>query len=291
MRLPAVLARLILLGLGFGLTVAPLRAQALELPELAELAKPSVVLLTISDAKDAKAALGTGFFVTKDGRIVTNHHVIDGASKVTATMSDGHDVKIVGILADDPANDIAVLQAVPGDYPPLTLGATTGLRMGDEIAIVGSPLGLSGTLSTGIVSALRESGPPSPLEDSNDDTVASWRLQVSAAISPGSSGSPILNRAGEAVAVAVGQLLGGQGLNFGIPIEIPKRILADIAPNAAPKPFAAHTSSAVVRNLEISGAVFGAPYLGYLVFAARRRRGRSGRVRESGIPSPRRRPS
>ena len=115
--------------------------------------------------------------------------------------------------------------------------------------------------------------------------MASWGLQVTAAISPGSSGSPIMNRKGEVVAVAVGRYAGGEGLNFGIPIEIPESILAGLGASASPKPFAAHASSAMVRNLEISGGVFGLPYLGYLALSAWRKRGARRK------PTPLRRPS
>ena len=287
LRSPRLRPALLLATLGW-LLAGSRPASALELPELAALAKPSVVLLTISDAKDAKAALGTGFFVTSGGRIVTNHHVIEGAVKVTATMPDGRLVPVVGILADDPARDIAVLQAAPGEYAPLTLGASTTLRMGDEIAIVGSPLGLSGSLSAGIVSALRESGPPSTFDEPKDEKFASWGIQVTAAVSPGSSGSPIMNRKGDVVAVAVGRYAGGEGLNFGVPIEIPESILAALPAGASPRPFSGHVPSVVARNLEISGAVFGLPLLGYLAIAAWRKRGLrrklaagSGRVRPS----------
>jgi len=244
---------------------------ALDLPELATLAKPSVVLLRISNAAHERAGLGTGFFVSKGGRIVTNHHVIDGATKVVAALADGRTVDVLGALADDPTRDIAVLQVARGEYSPLPLGASTSLRVGDEIAIVGSPLGLTGSLSSGIVAAVRASGPPSAF-DKADEKVASWGVQVTAAISAGSSGSPIMTRDGEVVAVAVGHFSGGEGLNFGVPIEVAESMLAGLTADSPPKPFAVGGRSEVLRNLGISVAVFGVPYLAYLVAAGWRRR-------------------
>jgi S1-C subfamily serine protease len=267
--------------------LAPGRAWALDLPELAALAKPSVVLLRVSDAAHDKAAVGTGFFVSKDGRIVTNHHVIEGATKIVAALPDGRSIDVQGILADDERRDIAVLKAEPGDYAPLLLGTSTGLRMGDEIAIVGSPLGLSGTLSAGIVSAVRESGPTTAFEDAKDEKVASWGIQVSAPISPGSSGSPILVRDGSVVAVAVGRLNGGEGLNFGVPIEVAKSMIGDIPSGAQPKAFGRNGegSSKVLRNLGISAAVFGVPYVLVSVVGAWRKRGARNNERRLRRPS------
>src|SRR5271156_427070 len=125
------------------LSFAPRAANALELPELADRARPSVVLLTVGDSTDDNIGSGTGFFVSKDGRIVTNHHVIEHASKITATLADGRKIEVVGFLADDEKRDIAVLQAPPGEYPSLLLGGGAPLRVGDEVVVIGSPMGLS----------------------------------------------------------------------------------------------------------------------------------------------------
>ena len=258
------------------LVVSPRKATALDLPELAALAKPSVVLLTVADEGSDKASLGTGFFVSKDGRIVTNHHVIEGATKITASLSDGRTIDVIGVLADDAVRDIAVIQATPGAYAPLTLGTSATLRVGDEVAILGSPLGLSSSLSTGIVSAMRERGPTTPFDLPTDSHFESWGIQVTAAISHGSSGSPIMNRTGEVVAVAVGIHAGGEGLGFGVPVEVAKSLVNALPPNAAPKPFARASSHPVLRDLGISAAVFAVPYLAFVSWRRRERR-RSGK--------------
>jgi serine protease Do len=199
---------------------------------------------------------------------VTNHHVVEGAAKVTAALSDGRTIDVSGILADDPVRDIAVVQATPGTYAPLPLGTSATLRVGDEVAILGSPLGLSASLSAGIVSAMRERGPSTPFDPPTNSHVESWGIQVTAPISHGSSGSPIMNRSGDVVAVAVGLNSAGEGLGFGVPVEVAKAALDAIPAGAAPKPFAHATGHPVLQNLGISAAVFVVPYV---VFVAWRR--------------------
>jgi S1-C subfamily serine protease len=236
-------------------------AWAGSLQELAAKANPSVVLLTVSDSSGRMISTGTGFFVSPDGTLVTNHHVIEGAAKVTATLSDGRKVEALGVLAADEEKDLAILR-VPGDgYPALALGDSHALRMGDEIIVIGSPLGLSGTLSTGIVSALRDEH---ALEaDKAGKHSRAWGVQITAAVSPGSSGSPIMRPSGEVVAVAVGILVGGQGLNFGIPSEEVKALLQR-AEGAKLAPFAPGGGSDIRKNLIISAAFFGAIALIYV---------------------------
>jgi S1-C subfamily serine protease len=253
-----------LLSVVLGALLGPM-AYAGPLQDLAAKAKPSVVLLQISDASGQKVGSGTGFFVSADGRIVTNHHVIDGAAKVTASLADGRKIDAVGYLASDPEKDLAIVK-IPGDgYPALTLGESKGLRMGDEVVVIGSPLGLSSTLSVGIVSAIRSA--KEQLFDQDDpraketSKIGSWGIQVTAAISPGSSGSPIMTTSGEVVAVAVGRLVGGESLNFGIAIEEAKALLEKAGPDATPKPFAAQGSSRT--NLIISAVFFLTILLGW----------------------------
>jgi putative serine protease PepD len=265
-----LLRRILPFAILLALLVASRPAPALELPELAARARPSVVLLTVGDAHRDKAATGTGFFVSKDGRIVTNHHVIDGARKVTATLVDGRTIEIVGLLADDPAGDVAVLQAPAGEYAPLALGGSAPLRVGDEVVVIGSPLGLSASFSAGYVSALRDRGLLGE-QERHDESLVAWAIQITAAVSPGSSGSPIMNREGEVVGVAVGKA-GGEALNFGVPVEMPKALLERIAPGARPQAFASSHSRGTLANLGISALVLGMPYLVYVALKMRARR-------------------
>jgi putative serine protease PepD len=253
-------------------------AAPLPLPELAARVSPSVVLLTELDASGKEVGSGTGFFVTADGRIVTNHHVIEGASAMTATLVDGRVVPVTGVITFDAAKDIAVVQAQAGTYPPLTLADSRSLRVGDDVVVVGSPLGLSAALSIGIVSALRDEGLKDPNRE--EPTIGAWSLQHTAAISPGSSGSPIMNRRGEVVGIVVGRMNGGEGVNFGIRVEVARQ-LVDATRGAQAKPFAeAPPKHAVLRNLAISAAFFAG--IGALWFVIRRLLERRERSRPRG---------
>jgi S1-C subfamily serine protease len=239
-------------------------AAASELSDLADKTKPSVVLLTVEDAAGQKLGTGTGFFASTDGRIITNHHVIEGGARITATLSDGSKRAILGLLASDEPRDIAILAAEGGPTPALALGTSTAIRPGDEVVVIGSPLGLSGTISVGIVSAIRDHGVG---EDEHGDKAmtGSWGIQITAAISPGSSGSPIMTKGGEVVAVAVGTLNGAQALNFGVPIEVAKGMLHELGPQARPTPLDGGADNHDLRrSLMISGGIFGA--IGLLFF-------------------------
>lgn len=238
-------------------------AAASELSDLADKTKPSVVLLTAWDSAGRKLGTGTGFFVSTDGRIITNHHVIEDGAKITATLSDGSKRAITGLLASDEPRDIAILAAEGGPFPALALGTSTAVKPGDEVVVIGSPMGLSGTISVGIVSAIRAHGVGED-EHGEPDKTGSWGIQITAAISPGSSGSPIMTKSGEVVAVAVGTLNGAQALNFGVPIEVAKGMLHDLGPEARPTPFGGGEDHDLRRNLIISGGVFGG--IGLLFF-------------------------
>jgi serine protease Do len=238
-----------------------------ELSALAERTNPAVVLLTVEDATGKKMGTGTGFFVSKDGRLVTNHHVIEGAAGITATLSDGTKRKIQGSLADDEENDIAILKVEGENLPALPLGDSSKVKPGDEVIVIGSPMGLSGTLTVGIVSAIRTKGLPSSEDDKPVEKARSWGIQISAAISPGSSGSPIMKRDGEVVAVAVGGLVGqAQSLNFGVPIEVAKGMLEKLGPNATVKSFEVAAKSELSKNLLISGGVIGAMVVAFWIW-------------------------
>src|SRR5262249_28211760 len=153
--------------------------------------------------------------------------------------------------------------------------------VGEEVVVIGSPLGLSGTVSAGIVSAIREEGVSDVAQkdvfrgDSNYDA-RSWGIQITAAISPGSSGSPILTKGGDVIGVAVGTRLDGQNVNFGVPIEVAKTLIASVGANATPKPFPDVTTTdeakpgdhPLLRNLGISAAALAG--LALVVFAVGR---------------------
>jgi S1-C subfamily serine protease len=228
-------------------------AYAVELSELAARTKPSVVHLSIRDSSGREESSGSGFFVA-GGRIITNHHVVDGAHRVVARLEGGRELEVKGALALDPDSDLALLQVEPGSYPPLVVTSARAVRVGQEIVVIGSPVGLSGTLSSGIVSAIRAGGVEAGAEEDLRGSRA-WVLQITAPTSPGSSGSPVMTLDGEVIGVAVGMHRGGQALNFAVPGDAVKALLESVPGDATAKPFANVAGTRFGRNLAISGLV------------------------------------
>lgn len=176
---------------------------SLSLPELVKAVKPSVVFLRVFDKDGNGLKQGSAFFITPT-RIVTNYHVIEGGSSGEIYTNDGFAYKVLRSLSIDTKSDLAVLEVeLPADvrFKPLPI-ARNAVREGDSIVVIGNPEGLQGTVSPGIVSAIRQYDEP--------------LIQISAPISHGSSGSPVINLRGEIVGVAVSGNETGQNLNFAV---------------------------------------------------------------------------
>jgi serine protease Do len=163
------------------------------------------------DAKDI--VQGSGFIISSDGKIVTNFHVVAGKPVLLARRLDGSFLAIKSVLASDKANDLAILQAEGRNLPFVPLGDSDKVKVGEAICVIGSPMLLEGTVSAGIISAVRELGDGRKL------------LQITAPVSEGSSGSPVFNRKGEVIGVASFTLSEGQNLNFAIPSNAVKALL------------------------------------------------------------------
>lgn len=182
-------------------------AQDDALPELVRRIKPSVVSIVTYDAKGERLSRGSGFFTGRD-RVVTNRHVLEGAYRAEIHTVNDLTFNVKGVLAVDGEGDIALLQVdiPPNVAQPLTV-VRTSPQEGESIVVIGNPLGLEGSISNGIVSAVR-------------DIPSFGRIiQITAPISPGSSGSPVVNMRGEVVGVATLQLADGQSLNFAVPSD------------------------------------------------------------------------
>jgi hypothetical protein len=167
---------------------------------------PSVVLLVLYDSNQQPISLGSGFFVADD-LIATNLHVLEGASsgyvRPVGTKAKG---AILGVVVADSDNDLAVVKVSGVSAPSLPLGDDADSEVGESVYAVGNPSGLEGTFSQGIISGIREFQKHKV-------------LQITAPISPGSSGGPVVNDAGSVVGVAVATIQGGQNLNFAVPVS------------------------------------------------------------------------
>lgn len=179
----------------------------MDLPDLVKKIKPSVATILVYGADGKLVGQGTAFFIAGD-RVITNHHVIEDGRRAELKLADGRTVPVAGILADDESHDLVMLSvAIKAKPPPPIPLASRTPREGQRVAVIGSPLGLEQTVTEGIVSSVRELPGMGAL------------IQTTAAISPGSSGSPVLNLAGRVVAVAVSRIAEGQSINFAVAVE------------------------------------------------------------------------
>jgi putative serine protease PepD len=170
-------------------------------------------------------ATGSGFVIDGEGHVITNQHVVDGAEQVSVVTADGesHDADVVGT---DPSTDIALLDVVnDADLPVLTLGSSETLSVGDPVVAIGSPFGLQGTVTAGIVSGLdREIQAP-------DGFAIDGAIQTDAALNSGNSGGPLLDAQGRVVGVnsQIETRTGGNvGIGYAVPIDTAKTVVEQL---------------------------------------------------------------
>jgi S1-C subfamily serine protease len=185
---------------------------------------PSMVLIqtkTNGDGKEADQSLGSGVIINTNGDILTCWHVVDGATEIEVNFADGSQ-STATVTAKEPENDIAVLtpEKPPEQIIPAVLGNPNAMRIGDEAYVVGHPLGLTGSMTSGIISGLNRSFKP---EDS--DQVLKNLIQIDAAVNPGNSGGPLLNRYGQVIGIVTALANPTDqnffvGIGFAIPINI-----------------------------------------------------------------------
>ncbi|MGI8594245.1 MAG: S1C family serine protease [Solirubrobacteraceae bacterium] len=170
---------------------------------------------------------GSGFFIDEGGRIVTNQHVVEGANQVRVRLGPKQDPVPAKVLGSDPSTDIALLRVAPDDVrggvKPLALGNSGQLRVGEPTIAIGSPFGLEGSLTTGVVSALKRQV-ESPNGFAIEDVV-----QTDAAINPGNSGGPLLDARGRVIGInaqiASSGARANSGVGFAIPINTVKKVV------------------------------------------------------------------
>jgi S1-C subfamily serine protease len=186
--------------------------------------QPSLVLVE-SDSTDAKGTalqgLGTGVVVNVAGDILTALHVVSAATSIKLTFADGS-TSTAEVAVRQPENDIAVLHPsrLPAEATPATLGNPGSMRVGSEAYVVGHPFGLTDSLSAGVVSGLGRS-----FQFPNSDQVLHGLIQVDAAVNPGNSGGPLLNRAGQVVGIITGLVNPTKqdvfiGIGLAVPIDV-----------------------------------------------------------------------
>jgi len=189
---------------------------------VAEIAKKTgraVVLIQGVD-KSGASLLGSGFLVAPDGKIVTNLHVIRDLASGGVKLETGEVFDSFSVLAFDERKDLAVIKVAGFDLPVIELGNSNSLTVGEVVVAVGSPRGLEGTVTAGIISAIRE-----------DATKQGFRLiQTDAAINPGNSGGPLLNKDAQVIGIVTATFRGSENLNFAVPINYARGLLGSTEP-------------------------------------------------------------
>lgn len=167
-------------------------------------------------------SLGSGFIIDKEGYIVTNNHVIDGANEIKVKLSDGNEYN-AAIIGKDPKTDLALIKikGVSG-LNPISLGNSDELNVGNWVVAIGSPFGLEQTVTAGIVSAKGRIIGSGPYDNF---------IQTDASINPGNSGGPLINMQGEVIGINTAIVASGQGIGFAIPIETAKTVIAQLKGN------------------------------------------------------------
>ncbi|UCF17241.1 MAG: serine protease, partial [Phycisphaerales bacterium] len=179
-----------------------------DLPAIVKKISPSVVVIQAYDKEGKPYSQGSGFFFNDKGYVITNGHVLERADRAEVKTSDGNIYAVKEVLGEDSKADIILLSVtIPGEVAhPVSISKSFPI-VGEQVLVIGSPLGLEQTVSEGIVSAIRKIRTYGKV------------IQITAPISPGSSGSPVVDMQGDVIGIATFQTVKGQNLNFSIPID------------------------------------------------------------------------
>jgi S1-C subfamily serine protease len=216
----------------FGLSIPELKADSYLVNSASDVFKevsPSVVFITATSIDPfkiinrVKTGIGSGFIISKDGLILTNSHVVAGSKHIVVTLDNG--AKVVGkLIGADPILDLAVLKipAPPEGLPLISFGDSNAIQVGEQVLVIGNPLGLEQTLTLGIISGINRILPESLLG------LMLPFIQTDAAISPGNSGGPLVNRYGEVIGVTTSFIYNAQNIGFALPINIAKEVIPQL---------------------------------------------------------------
>jgi S1-C subfamily serine protease len=221
---------------------APLSSRRSEIVEVVDKVSPAVVNIAAEQtvrrrpsilddfffgidprSRRAQQSLGSGVIIRPEGIILTNDHVISGASRILATMKNGQELEC-DVVGSDADNDLAVLRVrnPRGTLPTIRLGTSSDLMIGETVVAIGNPFGLSNTVTAGVLSALGRSVP------GENQRMYTDFVQIDAPINPGNSGGPVVNIQGDMIGVATAIIGGAQGIGFAIPVDRAKRIVDDL---------------------------------------------------------------
>lgn len=208
----------------------PTELQGVSLEALYEQLSPGVVSIQVFTQQGGQlgAGAGSGFIIDQEGHIVTNNHVVAGASDITVITFDGLQIP-AEVIGTDPDSDLAVLRidGLPDSTHPIPLGNSDEVRPGQWVVAIGNPFGLSSSMSAGIVSATGRSIPASGIVGGYSIPQV---IQTDAAINPGNSGGPLLNLRGEIIGVNAQIRTAGQAANSGVGFAIPSNIVRRVVP-------------------------------------------------------------
>jgi S1-C subfamily serine protease len=254
---PRAALALLVAGLALGGTARAQDPSPDVLSTLSAQVGASIVRLSIVEAGEERGN-GTGFVIRRDGIVVTNHHVVgDADADFVAVFRDGTRRRVLGSLALDEEHDLAVIKIESGDYAALSLAEAGGIKVGQQVFLLGSSSGLDQSLGTGIVSALRPDGFPEEWKkryrEAGQKIVAGPIVQHTAVSAPGSSGSPVVNLEGKVVAVHHSGIF-GTPIYFGAHADALRDLLAKTNLDGPPRAL----RPSVARNLIISAVVFAA---------------------------------
>jgi serine protease Do len=167
-------------------------------------------------------SLGSGFVIEPNGVVVTNAHVIEGSSRILVTTADGQELE-AEVLGLDRDTDIAILKVDAQGLASVDLGESSGLLVGETVVALGNPLGLSNTVTTGVLSARGRTVPAESGESLFTDF-----LQTDASINPGNSGGPLVNLEGDVIGINTAIIAGAEGIGFAIPADRARRVVDDL---------------------------------------------------------------
>ncbi len=223
---------------------APLPSRRSDIVQVVEKAAPAVVNISAEQTvrrgaslfdefffgvdprrrNDRARSLGSGVIIDPKGVILTNDHVISGASRIIATTKGGQELECE-VIGSDADNDLAVLRvrSPRGSLPTIRLGTSSDLLIGETIVAIGNPFGLSNTVTAGVVSALGRS-----VRGNQNQRLYTDFIQIDAPINPGNSGGPVVNIDGEMIGVATAIIGGAQGIGFATPVDRARRIVDDL---------------------------------------------------------------